>query len=113
MDILALKNKALVSIENCNNPDELKLEDIHMGTSPGYGEIGKYDTVDQYGNINESGTTPNPDSSAYIDITKSTIAFITDMVIVLYSFASAALAETINPRRFTSTMYPSSSLMTK
>ena len=30
-----------------------------------------------------------------------------------YSFASAALAETINPRRFTSTRYPSSSLMTK
>ena len=61
--------------------DELKLEDIHMGTSPGYGEIGKYDTVDQYGNINESGTTPNPDSSAYIDITKSTIAFINSNVV--------------------------------
>ena len=32
MDILALKNKALVSIENCNNPDELKELVVELDT---------------------------------------------------------------------------------
>lgn len=61
--------------------DELKLEDIHLGTSPGMGSIGSYDTVDSSGNINNNGTTPNGDSGPYIDITKSTIAYINSQVV--------------------------------
>ena len=61
--------------------DELKLEDVHIGTSPGHNEIGKYDTVDQNGNINDNGTTPNDSLNPYIDITKSTIAYINSKLV--------------------------------
>lgn len=56
--------------------DELKLEDIHMGTSSSIDKIGDYDVIDQYGNPNDLGTTPNDDAGPYIDITKSTISYI-------------------------------------
>lgn len=61
--------------------DELKLEDIHMGTSASIDKIGSYDTVDSEGNINDDGTTHNGDSGPYIDITKSTIAYINSKVV--------------------------------
>ena len=56
--------------------DEMKLEDIHMGTSSSVDKVGSYDTVDPSGNVNDSGTSPNDDTGPYIDIKKSTIAFI-------------------------------------
>ena len=61
--------------------DELKLEDLHMGTSSSIDKVGSYDTVDPSGNVNDNGTKPNDDSGPYIDITKSTIAFINSQVI--------------------------------
>lgn len=61
--------------------DELKLEDIHIGTSSSVDKVGSYDTVDSNGNPNNSGTKPNDDSGPYIDISKSTIAFINSEVV--------------------------------
>ena len=61
--------------------DELKLEDIHMGTSSSIDKIGSYDTVDSNGNVNDTGTKPNDDSGPYIDITKSTISYINSVVV--------------------------------
>ncbi len=55
--------------------DEIKLEDIYIGTSNKPGSIKDYDSVDQNGEINDIGTIPNPDvNSQYLDITKSRIA---------------------------------------
>ncbi len=61
--------------------DELKLDDIHMGTSTSAGILGNYDSVDSSGNPNNNGTKPNDDSGPYIDITKSTIAYINSQVV--------------------------------
>ena len=61
--------------------DELKLDDIHMGTSTIVGSLGNYDSVDSSGNPNDNGTRPNGDSGPYIDITKSTIAYINSQVV--------------------------------
>ena len=61
--------------------DELKLENIHIGTSPSVDQVGSYDTVGPDGEINNNGTSPNPDVGPYIDIKKSTIAFINSKIV--------------------------------
>ena len=43
--------------------------------------MGGYDTVDPDGNINVNGSRPNDDSGPYIDITKSTIAYINSSIV--------------------------------
>ena len=52
-----------------------------MGTSTSAGILGNYDSVDSSGNPNNNGTKPNDDSGPYIDITKSTIAYINSQVV--------------------------------
>lgn len=64
--------------------DELKLEDIHIGTSSSSEEVGKYDTVNPDGSINPNGTRPNLDDGPFIDIKKSTIAYINSCRIPIY-----------------------------
>lgn len=55
--------------------DELGLENIHIGTSPYPGSDKWYDSVDQFGNVNNSGAIPNANYDLpYLDIKQSTIA---------------------------------------
>ncbi len=55
--------------------DEIKLEDIYIGTSNKPGSIKDYDTVNQNGETSDIGTIPNPEvNSQYLNINKSRIA---------------------------------------